>query len=112
LSEQKSFKFIFYASFQDRADSVALELLAAFQIYCKANGFKNFELVLRLSKEKLNPARWDANYINRELNKHDIRLIRRVWVCGPPTMNETFEKAFIQRIAAGKDLPNGTYEIL
>lgn len=68
--------------------------------------------MLRLSKEKLNPARWDANFINKELDKHNSNLIRRIWVCGPPVLNETFEKVFNDRIAAGKTLSNGTYEVL
>lgn len=112
IGDQKNFKFILYASFQERADSVALELLEAFQIFCDMHNFKNFELVLRLSKEKLNPARWDAKFINKEIDKHNNNLIRRIWVCGPPVLNETFEKVFNDRIAAGKTLSNGTYEVL
>ncbi len=53
---------------------------------------------MRLSKEKLNPARWDEAFINKEIDKHNINQIRRIWVCGPPVMNETFERAFNKRI--------------
>jgi predicted ferric reductase len=66
---------------------------------CRKQGFKNFEFVLRLSKEKLNPARWDEDFINKEIDKHNPNFISKVWVCGPPVMNETFERTFNNRIS-------------
>lgn len=88
------FKFKLYVSFPSRADSVALELFEALDNYCKHNNYTNFELHVRLSKEKVNPARWNEKFVLEEMAKFDPKEVNRVWVCGPPVMDETFERAF------------------
>jgi hypothetical protein len=52
-----NFKFIFLVSFHTKEDSIALELLEAFDRLCLLKGKQFFELFVRISKE--NPARWD-----------------------------------------------------
>ena len=93
-SRAMDFKLKFYVSFQNRKDSIGLELLQALDAFCKVNKLNNFELFTRLSQEKVNPARWDENFIKRELGKDNPAEIKRIWVCGPPVMAETFDKAF------------------
>ena len=81
-------------SFPRRSDSVALELFEALESLCRREGWNNFHLHLRLSQEKVNPGRWDEAFIQRELNTLGRDEIQRIWVCGPPVMNETFDRAF------------------
>ena len=88
-----NFKFIFYLSFQSKSESVGLEFCEALHNYCKKQNIKNFEVVVRLSREGINPERWDQEFILKELRKHNPQDVRKVWVCGPPPMNEVFEKA-------------------
>ena len=54
----------------------------------------NFELNLRLSREAVTEQRWDEKYVLKEMKKYFPTEVNRVWVCGPPSMNETFERAF------------------
>ncbi len=49
---------------------------------------KNFELRLRLSNET--KVRWNQDFVKENLGK--MTPIQRVWVCGPPVMNEDFDK--------------------
>lgn len=96
-----NFKLIFYVSFQSRIDSCCLELCEALHNYCQKHKKNNFELVLRLSKEKINPARWNEQWIHKTLEKHIES--KKVWICGPPPMSETFEKyVYNQRIEHNK----------
>ena len=71
---------------------MALELFEALDNYCKRIQDTSFVLHLRLSQEKVNPQRWDANFISQEINKFGSKNISMVWVCGPPVMNETFDR--------------------
>ena len=85
----ENFKFIFFASFQERAESLGLELCEALHAYCQQRGIKNFELVLRLSKEKLNAERWNDDFVQKTIKQLEPK---KVWVCGPPVMSEVFER--------------------
>jgi len=64
----------------------------------EALGCDNFKLTVRLSEDKERtegrPARWDLDYLKSQLEPHLPHTIKRIWVCGPPIMNETFDKAF------------------
>ena len=57
----KDFKFIFYVSFPNRIDSVALDLVEGLEELTKKMGLTNFELVKRFSNEK--GRRWDTAFI-------------------------------------------------
>ena len=106
------FKFIFYVSFASEADSIALELLEAFEQYCQRNGKLNFDLYVRLAKEKKNSCRWDRNFVVNEMRKYDLGEIQRIWVCGPPAMNETFDRALSRLDEDGMHLEPYQVEIL
>jgi len=42
----------------------------------------------------MNAGRWDDGFIQSELQNVQANNITRIWVCGPPAMNETFERFF------------------
>ena len=56
-------------------------------------GKPHFRLYERFSQEKINPERWNQDFIEKELTKLKPNRIKRLWVCGPPVMNETFDRA-------------------
>ena len=60
------------------------------------DGHENFELVLRISSKT--KQRWDCEYIERQIQLHSKTDLRKVWVCGPPAMNETFDRC-LDRLA-------------
>ena len=69
--------FHLYESFLSRSE--------ALDTYCKRQS---------LSQEKFNEQRWDENFIHQEITKLGGKNIKKVWVCGPPVMNETFDRVF------------------
>ena len=58
-----TFKLNMYLSFVSRKDAVGLELFEEFDKYCKKFNKPDFSLFLRLSNEKMNPQRWDNQFI-------------------------------------------------
>ena len=100
-------------SFPSWEESVALELCEGLKSLCTKYDLDNFELHLRLTnygKEVKKHRRWDPAYKDEVLGKYsqvddnfakeDLETvtthhhrIRRVWVCGPPQMNEMFDRA-------------------
>ena len=91
-----------YVSFQSREDSLGMELITALESYCKRRNLHNFELYQRFSKEKINPGRWDNAFIEQELKKGNPNEIKKVFVCGPPVMNETFDRALTMHVGDPK----------
>jgi NAD(P)H-flavin reductase len=89
------FEMHLYASFPSKADAVAWDLCEALDNYCKQKGSKSFELHPRLSKEKVNTARWNEPWVENTLLKYPAKQVQRMWVCGPPVMNETFDRALM-----------------
>jgi len=89
------FEMKMYASFPSKAEGVAWTLMEALDSYCKAKGSKSFELIPRLSKEKVNTARWNEGWIENTLLKYPAKDVQRMWVCGPPVMNETFDRTLM-----------------
>lgn len=86
------FEFHLYVSFPSAADGVAFDLMTALHEFCERNNLKTFKLIARLSKEKVNPARWDENWITKTVGGYSPDQVKRVWVCGPPVLNETFDR--------------------
>jgi len=109
----EQFKLKLFVSFGTREESIGLALVEALHHYCNMNGRKNFELHLRLSKEGVNSKRWDQTFIDEQVNHFNLSEIKKVMVCGPPVMNETFDRAF-QDISSkdGLKLDSSQYEIL
>ena len=92
--DKDKFKLVLYVSFTSRPTSTALTLFEALEEYCNKNGLTNFELHKRISSDLINEQRWDEKYVLKEMKKYFPTEVGRVWVCGPPSMNETFERAF------------------
>ena len=65
--------------------------------FCQRNNRSNFNLITRFRFEGVNERKWDKQFLEEELvtsGKFDLDDISRVWVCGPPSMNQTFDQAF------------------
>ena len=90
------FKLKVYISNPTRQSSIGLTLLEALEKYCKKNGMQNFELVVRISNEGKS-RRWDGDFIQEQLG---ALTPKKVWVCGPPVMSETFDRKFAEMKAA------------
>ena len=101
-----------YVSFPKRADSIALELFEALADFCNRQGRNNFDLYVRLSGEGQNPQRWDEKFVHDQMGKFNVDEIRKIWVCGPPVMNETFDRAFSAGNTAVAQLRKDQFEIL
>lgn len=94
----KDFKFHFYASFMHRNESVALDLLEALEKVQKKKGLDQYKLILRLSKSDaaVKPPRWDRKYLESELaNCKKQAKINKIWACGPPLMDEQFDRILL-----------------
>ena len=79
------FKFIFYISFPNREEAICYDLCMGLQELSEQHGFKNFEFIARFSSEA--KERWDMDFIDKQLEVNGSSL-KKVWVCGPPVMNE------------------------
>ena len=93
---QSGFKLILYCSFQSRDQAIGLDLIEALEQVCTKLGLDNFRAIVRLTQTdgpKL--PRWTPEYIEKELEGHSGQL-RKVWVVGPPQVNETFDKTLGQ----------------
>jgi len=80
------FKFILYASFLNKDDAIALELLEKLAEFVKSRGSNSFKLnLLMIDKTR---KRWDEQFILQCLKE---TACEKVWVCGPPIMQEQFD---------------------
>lgn len=86
---EKDFKFVFYCSFPNEQESIGLDLCRGLADLCEKTGNKNFEFHCRFSK--YTKERWDKKFLEESLSKQGTNL-KRIWVCGPPMMNESFDK--------------------
>lgn len=91
--DPKKFELHLYASFPSKREAVAYELCEALHNYCARNDLKTFTLHPRLSKEKINPERWSEAWVESTIMGYDAKKVERLWVCGPPEMKETFDRA-------------------
>lgn len=73
--------------------SIGIQLCEALERINERFHYKNFKLTIRLSEDiyaKKKPARWDEKFIDAELTPLAGK-IKKVWVCGPPILNQTFD---------------------
>jgi NAD(P)H-flavin reductase len=96
-------------SFASRSEAIGLELCEALLELNKAKGLHNFNLTVRFSDEKTSdgqkPPRWDNDYIKAQIELlSKVEDITKIYVCGPPIMNETFDKAFMGDKLTGRHL--------
>jgi len=84
-----------YVAFADSDQTIGLQLCEALERINERFHYCNFKLNVRLSEdiyEKKKPARWDHKFIEQELTPHAGK-IQKIWVCGPPILNQTFDMA-------------------
>ena len=69
---------------------------------------------MRISGESSGKARrWDAAFISEQLSGESQKTLKKVWVCGPPVMTETFDVAFSQLKASDESrFGTGVLEVL
>ena len=93
---QPGFKLHLYISFQSRASAIGLDLIEALEKINEKLGFDNFKATVRLSEtDSPNDPKlphWTPEYIERQLAGYAGQL-KKIWVCGPPALNELFDKA-------------------
>lgn len=100
LGKGSTFRFVLYVSFRNRRDSIALQFLEDFDKLCKSKGWDNFKLVLRIS-DGMSRGRWDDDFISQAISKLRRENLNRVYVCGPPAMNEVFDRSLERLINRG-----------
>ena len=92
LISESNFRFILHVSFPRKEEAVAIEMLEALQSVTQKKGLNNFELMVRYSNQ--NKGRWDEDFVERQLEVLSKVDLKKIWVCGPPVMNEVFDKTF------------------
>ena len=96
------FKLVLYATFDSKKNAYALDLLQGLHQISKEKNLNNFELVLRISQE--NPERWDADYLRRQIEIWNGQTgIQKIYVCGPPSMNEMFDRTLDAMLLNAED---------
>ena len=88
------FELVMYAAFPRRSEGIGLELCeGAARVSNKlTRGRGGFRFVPIFSRE--GGERLSAESIERILSEHSRNgRVKKLWVCGPPPMNETFERA-------------------
>lgn len=88
-----NFKLILYFAAPSQDQALGIELCQKLEAVTVMNGLKNFELNLRLSDSKLEAPQWNQAFIDQQLSPFKGE-IGRIFVCGTPMMNETFDRAF------------------
>ena len=66
----------------------------------------------RISQSKDSFDKWNGDNVRKELEQFDMGRVQRIWVCGPPNMNETFDKAFEKMINEGFPLRKDQYDVI
>ena len=109
------FKLRLYCAFADRDQAIGLDLIEALQKVNETLGLDNFEATIRLSKTSDGSAplpRWDASFIERELSDKKGGDIQRVWVVGPPAMNQLFDQTLNNEFLSSINLTSKNVEIM
>jgi len=88
-----------------------LDLLEGLQHLTDKQQLKNFELVIRISSKQ--KQRWDETFILRQLENISMqpKPLNRLWVCGPPVMNELFDR-ILEREGDRIKITRDVYDIL
>lgn len=85
------FKFILFISFPKQEDAIGYQLCKGLETICQNKKIDNFEFHTRFSQEKTTEIqnKWDYKFIDENLERYSKKTkINKVWVCGPPIMNE------------------------
>jgi len=71
-----------------------LPILEGLQELVNKSGNSNrFRLIFRFGDAKPKEPRWDAKFIKKMLETYQPEGIGKIWVCGPPLLEEQFDMA-------------------
>ena len=62
----------------------------------KSNKSKRFRVFFRFGDAKPKDPRWDKAFIKQTLETYEPEGISKIWVCGPPLLEEQFDMALSQ----------------
>lgn len=87
--------FLFYVSMPCMDSEIGLNVCEALQKVNRKLGETNFKLVVRISKrwDGFRGEVWDEKFVDDNLSPYSGQ-IKKVWISGPPGMNETLDKSF------------------
>ena len=90
-----NFVFLFYVSMLSMDSEIGLNICEALQKVNRKLGENNFKLTVRISKrwDGHRGQVWDEKFVDEALTPYAGK-IRKVWISGPPGMNEGLDKAF------------------
>ena len=90
-----NFKFTLYFAAPSEEQAIGIKLCQEVYALTQKLGLKSFELVLRLSNAAEKQPRWEKDYIAAQIKQIEAAgAIKKIFVCGAPSMNETFDRAF------------------
>lgn len=81
------FELELFVSFQNKEDAIALEMMELLSQQMQLHESTKFILHTRFSDQK--DARWDDKFLVNNLKGKEAQ---KIWVCGPPLMEESFDK--------------------
>ena len=89
------FTFMFFVSMLSMDSEIGLNMCEALQKVNRKLGETNFKLTVRISKrwDGFRGEVWDKKFVEDQLAPY-AGDIRKVWISGPPGMNETLDKSF------------------
>lgn len=106
----KKFRLILYVAFPTKEDIIGFELCKGLKDINQALNKHNFEYNVRVSNQNEKLSKWDMYFIDDVLNPYKSK-ISKIWVCGPPKMNEDFDKA-LSKLALKYELKQTQIEIM
>lgn len=89
------FTFLFFVSMMSMDSEIGLNVCEALEKVNRKLGITNFKLTVRISKrwDGFRGAVWDQKFVEEQLSPFAGK-IKKVWISGPPAMNETLDKSF------------------
>ena len=89
------FVFLFYVSMMSMDSEIGLLVCEALEKVNRKLGETNFKLTVRISKryDGQRGVVWDQTFVDENLSPYAGK-IRKVWISGPPMMNEKLDKSF------------------
>jgi len=89
------FKFVFFVTMPCMDSEIGLNMCEALEKVNRKLGETNFELTVRISKrwDSVKSAAWEEKFVYEKLSLY-AGNIKKIWISGPPRMNEILDKAF------------------
>ena len=89
------FTFLFFVAMPSMDTEIGLNVCEALQKVSQKLGETNFKLTVRISArwDNTRGATWDQKFIDDQLSPY-AHTIKKVWISGPPVMNEQLDKSF------------------